>query len=258
MLNSGDSAAYIIKVFLYFILILLLINLYMIKKAMILAAGFGTRLKPFTDTMPKALAPLKKGTMLSYQIEKLKSNGVKEIVINAHHYYEEIEKYLKLNDFGVKIDLIIEEDILGTGGGLLNAADFLKFEDKFYLVNVDVYTDLDFRLIEKAFDKSGAIGMLAVQKRMSKRYLEFDKEFNLLKRVRNEEMKKSYYAFNGIHVLSRKVFHHDMEVEYKDIIDIYLELVKKGEKIIGFDSGKAAFIDMGKTENLLAAEGSGD
>lgn len=228
----------------------------MINKAMILAAGFGTRLKPFTDSMPKALAPLKDGTMLSYQIKKLKSYGVKEIVINAHHYYEKIEEYLKQNNFGVKIDLIIEEDILGTGGGLLNAADYLKFEEKFYLVNVDVYTDLDFKLLEKAFDKSNAVCLLAVQKRLSKRYLEFDNNFVLKNRVRNQELKENYYAFNGIHLLSRKVFHHDIEVEYKDIIDIYLELSSKGEIIKGFDSGNAVFIDMGKTENLRSAEES--
>ena len=106
----------------------------MINKAMILAAGFGTRLKPLTDNLPKALVPFKKGTMISYQIEKLKRSGVKEIVINVHHFSELMIKYFRENDFGVKIDIIAEEEILGTGGGILNAKEFLRTEEYFLVV----------------------------------------------------------------------------------------------------------------------------
>lgn len=229
----------------------------MINKAMILAAGFGTRLKPFTDTMPKALFPFREGTIISYQIEKLKSFGVKEIIINAHHFYKKITEYFQNNDFGIKIDIIIEKDILGTGGGILNAKKYFESEERFFVINVDVCTDFDLSTINEAFTKTNAIAMLAVQKRKTSRYLEFDKDLNLIKRVKTETPEDNHFAFNGIHVISSEIFKKVKETGYIDIIDLYLGLSESGEKVKGFNTGNSYFIDLGKTENIKIAENSG-
>ena len=227
------------------------LNWHMINKAMILAAGFGTRLKPLTDNLPKALVPFKKGTMISYQIEKLKRSGVKEIVINVHHFSELMIKYFQENDFGVKIDIIAEEEILGTGGGILNAKEFLRTEEYFLVVNVDVYTNLDFELLINDYKTHKPFAMLAVQKRLTSRYLEFDDSFMLNGRVKSDIMKDKYFAFNGIHIISNEIFSLKEEVGYKDIIDIYID---KKKPVMGFDSGVSSFLDLGKTENLKVAE----
>lgn len=225
----------------------------MINKAMILAAGFGTRLKPFTDSMPKPLFPFREGTIVSYQIEKLKSYGAKEIVINAHHFHDKIVEYFQNNDFGIKIDIIIEDDILGTGGGILNARQYLETEDYFLVLNVDVFTDFNFALIDEAFKKSDSLAMLAVQKRKTSRYLEFDEDFRLIRRVKTEIPDNNHFAFNGIHAISSKIFQLESVRGYKDIIDLYLELSGRGETITGFNTGSCYFIDLGKTENIKTA-----
>jgi len=219
----------------------------MINKAMILAAGFGTRLQPLTDNLPKALIPFKKGTMISYQIEKLKSIGVKEIVINVHHFSEKIIKYFQENDFGIKLNIIVEKQILGTGGGVLNAKDYLQSEESFLLINVDVYTNFNFDLLIKEYEIEKPFALLAVQKRNTSRYLVFDDNSLLKGRAKSDKMEENHFAFNGIHIISNKIFSHSYKICYKDIIDIYLE----EKKIIkGFNVGNSIFIDLGKVENL--------
>jgi N-acetyl-alpha-D-muramate 1-phosphate uridylyltransferase len=221
----------------------------MIKKAMILAAGFGTRLKPLTDTLPKALVPFRNGTMISYQIEKLKLLGIKEIVVNAHHHSGLMEKYFLENDFRVKIDVIAEKDILGTGGGILNAEKFLGDEEYFLVINVDVYTDLNinkmiaFNQIHKPF------ASLCVQKRITSRFLVFDDNMILNSRVRSSVIEKNYFAFDGIHIISGSIFNFRLPVIYSDILDLYMKLsAEKGIKVIGFDAGDSIFDDIGKSE----------
>ncbi|MFZ4592008.1 MAG: nucleotidyltransferase family protein [Ignavibacteria bacterium] len=225
------------------------------NKAMILAAGYGTRLKPLTDTIPKALVPFKNGTMISYQIEKLKSIGIKEIVVNAHHFSEQLIKYFQENDFGVKIVVIAEEEILGTGGGVLNTKEYLQSEEYFLVMNVDVFTDFDIELLIKEYESTKPLALLAVQKRKTSRYLEFDDNFILKARVKSDVMKENYYGFNGMHIISNDIFSVNYKNDYRDIIDIYLE----GKKTVkGFDAGESVFIDLGKTDNLKRAEESGD
>jgi N-acetyl-alpha-D-muramate 1-phosphate uridylyltransferase len=227
----------------------------MINKAMILAAGFGTRLQPLTDNLPKALVPFKKGTMVSYQIEKLKSIGIKEIVINVHHFSEQMISYFHENDFGVKINVIVEKEILGTGGGILNAKDYLQSEEYFLVMNVDVYTNFNFELLVNEYEISKPFAMLAVQKRNTSRYLDFDEYFNLKGRVKTENPKENNFAFNGNHIISNEIFSSKREIVYKDIIDIYFE----EKKIIkGFNVGDSSFIDLGKVENLKRAENLSD
>jgi len=238
-------------------------------KAMILAAGFGTRLKPLTDNIPKALVPFQNEPMINYQIHKLKDYGFDEIVVNAHHFSEKIIDYFNKNSFGIKINVIEEEKILGTGGGILNAKKYLEKEEFFLVINVDVFTDFDFsKLI--IFHKSKApLASLAVQKRKTKRYLEFDSNMKLLCRQNENSKKENLYAFNGIHIISNKIFQNinkspllvfksasvdvtnSNQIEYLDIFDLYFEMLNQKEEIFGFDVENSEFKDLGKIEIFI-------
>jgi N-acetyl-alpha-D-muramate 1-phosphate uridylyltransferase len=218
-------------------------------KAMILAAGFGTRLKPLTDNLPKALVPFGNEPMVNYQIKKLKEIGFSEIVINAHHFAGKITDYFNKNSFGIKINLIEEENILGTGGGILNAKKYFEKEEFFLAINVDVFTDFDFSKLIIFHKSRTPLASVAVQKRKTKRYLEFDKEMKLLHRQNEDSQKENLYAFNGIHIISNKIF-TDRKIEYLDIFDLYLEMINKGEDVFGFDVENSEFRDLGKIENL--------
>jgi len=217
---------------------------------MILAAGYGTRLKPLTDSIPKALVIHKGKTLLEHQIDKLKNSGISEIVINAHHFSDKILDFINQNKFDLKVDVIIEKTILGTGGGVLNAFDYLKSEDFFIVLNVDIDSDFDISEIIKYHEKYKPIATIGIQKRVTKRYLEFTSDLVLVGRGNENFSKNNLYAFNGIHIISKDFFSKGFETKYCNIIDIYLELVNRGEKIKGFDLKKTTFKDLGKKENL--------
>jgi len=223
----------------------------MITKAMILAAGFGTRLKPLTDSMPKALLPFRNGTMISYQIEKLKSAGITSIAVNAHHFSGQIIEYFRESDFRIEIEVVKEDYILGTGGGILNAEKFFRGSGNFLVINVDVYTDMDINKLISGRVNIDSIATLAVQKRKTSRYLEFNENFELVSRVKSEELKPNFFAFNGMHVISDRIFDLPHPEGYFDILDYYLYLIKNGKEFIkGFNCGDSAFYDLGKTEYL--------
>lgn len=221
----------------------------MIKKAIILAAGFGTRLKPLTDSIPKALVPFRNGTMISYQIEKLKGYGITDITVNAHHFAEQVEKYFSENHFGVSINVIKEEVILGTGGGILNAEKYLDDGSNaaFLAINVDVFTDFDFKKIINNHISSANFATLLVQKRKTSRYLELDKKMELTGRVKCETLEDNFFAFNGVHLISNEIFRLGYSVKYLDIIDIYLDAERMhGRTVKGYDAGESLFEDIGK------------
>jgi NDP-sugar pyrophosphorylase family protein len=219
-------------------------------KAMILAAGYGTRLKPLTDNIPKALVIHKGKTLLGLQIERLKNSGISEIVINAHHHSERIVEFIMRNELGIKVNIIVEKEILGTGGGVLNAADYLNLDDFFIVMNVDIDTDFNFKKIIEFHKINKPLATIGIQKRKTKRYLEFTPDLFLRGRENKDSSKNNLYAFNGIHVISKDFFSKRFEIKYCDIIDLYLELVKRGEKIKGFDLKYSSFKDLGKKENL--------
>ncbi len=220
-------------------------------KAMILSAGFGTRLKPYTDDLPKALVPYKNVPMINYQIDRLKKTNVNEIIVNVHHHQDKMIKYFSENDFGVNIHLIVEKDILGTGGGILNAEKYLKNEEFFIVVNVDVDTNISLSDLIEYHKTKNPFASVAVQKRMTKRYLEFDPDMNLIGRANPDSDKKNLYAFNGIHIISNRIFQKGFEIKFEDILNIYFDVIKDEKEFVsGFDAGNASFKDLGKTENL--------
>lgn len=220
-------------------------------KAMILAAGFGTRLKPLTDKIPKALVPFQNEPMINYQIRKLINLGCDELVINAHHFAEQITDYFKKNFFGIKIFVIEEAEILGTGGGVLNASKYLEKEDFFPVINVDVFTDFDLMQITDFHKTYRPLATIAVQKRKTRRYLEFDDNMRLLRRENENSKKENLYAFNGIHIISNKIFTGRV-TEYLDIFDLYFEMISRGSKVTGFDVQDSEFKDLGKEDSLYS------
>lgn len=219
-------------------------------KALILSAGFGTRLKPLTDTTPKALIPYKGKSLIVHQIEKLKSVGINEIVINVHHLKEKIIDFFDSNDFGITVNISDEEEIVGTGGGIINAENFFKDGPFFLVVNADIISDVDIKKFIESHSENN-FATLAVQKRKTSRYLEFDTDMNLIGRANENSLEKNLYAFNAMHVISKEIFNSGYKAEFKDIIEIYLDELQKGKTIKGYNVGPAEFKDIGKHENLI-------
>ena len=154
-------------------------------KAMILAAGLGTRLRPLTDDRPKALVEIAGRTLLEITLSRLRSFGIREVIINVHHFADMIVDYLKANDnFGMRIEVSREEVLLDTGGGLKKAAHFFSripasSEEPFILHNVDVISTIDLRRMVQFHTEHQALATLAVQDRETSRYLLFDEQLQL-------------------------------------------------------------------------------
>jgi NDP-sugar pyrophosphorylase family protein len=229
-----------------------------VTKAMVLAAGFGTRLKPLTLKKPKALIEVNGVPMIERVIKNLAASGIKEIVVNAHHLADQMEKYFSDNDLGVKVDLVVEKDILGTGGGIKNASQYLKDTASFVVHNVDVLCDLD---IQKMFGyhlSRSAFVTLAVQDRITSRPLLIDEHFNITGRKSADryfrylepEGAEKTIGFSGIHIISSDIFHNFTETGFFDIFTSYFRLISEGKKILGYDIGKKKWKDLGNIWNL--------
>lgn len=218
-------------------------------KAMILAAGFGTRLKPLTDNLPKPLVRYKSRPMICYQIDLLKKAGADEIIVNTHYFSEIMGKFFSENDFGIPIKLIHEDNILGTGGGIINAKEFLIKSDYCLVVNTDIMTNFNLSDIIVNHQSSERDVTLLIQKRNSKKYLSFDNELNFLGRYSDGSENAIPYAFNGIHVISKNFFNIVTNDGFADIIDLYVQK-KDRLNIKGYDADGSKFIDIGKIENL--------
>lgn len=211
-------------------------------KAMIFAAGTGSRLKPLTDHTPKALIPIGGKPMLEHVILKLKSSGFDQIVINIHHLGNQIVDFLEANNnFGVRIEISDESDyLLDTGGGIKKATSLLCGNEPFLIHNVDILSNVDLKKLYDTHVQTNPLATLLVSQRNTSRYLLFNKE-NRLCGWRNHETGevKSYYpyfdpdqhneyAFSGIHVLSPKILELMEEWTGKfSIINFYLAICAK-------------------------------
>ncbi len=236
-------------------------------KAMIFAAGLGTRLKPITDTMPKALVPIAGKTLLEHTIDKLKANGFTDIVINVHHFAQQIVDFVNTNNsFGVNIQFSDESGmLLETGGGIKKAAPLLGNEP-FLIHNVDIISNVDLKSLFEQHLESNSDATLLVSKRDSSRALLFDSE-NKLKAWRNkttEEIKTPFkaldleslkeYAFSGIHIFSPKLFPLMQDYPAKfPIMDFYLDVCKTAN-IKATVASDLRLIDVGKLDSLAEAE----
>ena len=235
-------------------------------KAMILAAGLGTRLRPITDNRPKALVEVAGRTLLDISLSRLRDFGIREVIINVHHFADMIEEYLKANNnFGIRIDLSREDVPLDTNNSLKKTAYFFVKSSKrpnkpFILHNVDVISTIDLRKMVEFHTENQALATLAVQNRKSSRHLLFDEHLHLCGRrsAQDHEVVRSSpelqaLAFSGIHVISPRLFSMIVEEGTFSVITAYLRLAAYGEKILGFRADDYYWLDLGRPENLVAA-----
>ena len=241
-------------------------------KAMILAAGLGTRLRPLTDDRPKALVEVNGRTLLEIVLARLRSFGVREVIINVHHFAGMIVEYLKSNgNFGMRIEVSREEVLLDTGGGLKKAAWFFvedsrRSEEPFIVHNVDVLSTIDLGRMMQFHNENQALATLAVQDRKASRYLLFDERLQLCgrradgeepERVRSSPARSAQQvqelAFCGIHIISPRLFAMMSEEGAFSIISSYLRLAAEGEKIQAFRADEYYWRDLGTLENIAQA-----
>ncbi len=240
-------------------------------KAMILAAGLGTRLRPLTDDRPKALVEIDGRTLLEITLSRLRNFGVGEVIINVHHFADMIVEYLKTNNnFGMHIEISREDVLLDTGGGLKKAAHFFvgdssrpdsSGQEPFIVHNVDVLSAIDVRRMVQFHAENQALATLAVQDRKTSRYLLFDDHLQLCGRrlgddrpelVGGREHARSL-AFSGIHVISPRLLAMMIEDGAFSIIASYLHLAAQGEKILAFRADEYYWRDLGTPEGVAQA-----
>lgn len=249
-------------------------------KAMIFAAGLGTRLKPLTDNMPKALVPLAGKTLLQWQIERLKAAGITDIVVNVHHFPDMIINYLRENNnFGCRIAVSDERDmLLETGGGLRKAKELLTSSPNspiasspILICNVDILSNIDLPTLLNAYNPD-EMGVVVVSERDTQRYLLFDEENRLCgwTNIATGEIRPaslaaspnsliaSRLAFSGMQVLNPRIFDcMDEVVEKKgdkfSLIDLYLHITEK-EILRAYIPENYRMMDVGKIAQLSEAE----
>lgn len=240
-------------------------------KALIFAAGLGSRLKPLTDSTPKALIPVGGKPMLEHVILKLKASGFNEIVVNIHHHGGQIIDFLESKDnFGIDIHISDERDyLLDTGGGIKHARKFLDGDEPFLVHNADILSNVDLKQFYEYHLSQGAAprcATLLVSQRRSSRCLLFDKDNRLYGWQNREtgEVKSPYpdfnhnmykgYAFGGIHVISPEIFELMDEWTGKfSIINFYLAICAKAN-IQAYPLDNLQLLDIGKPEALAQAE----
>lgn len=235
-------------------------------QAMIFAAGLGTRLRPLTDTKPKALVEICGETLLKRVVDNVKAAGTERIVVNVHHFASQIVDYLAANDnFGTDIRISDEsERLLDTGGGLKKAAELFSPTDPILIHNVDILSNVDLQAFYNSHNHNDAT--LLVSERLTKRYLLFDDSLRLVgwTNIETGEVRSPYanlnpsnchkYAFSGIHVFSPRLF--PLMESFPDkfgIIDFYLQICSKAV-IKGHFKHDLRLMDVGKIGTIAAAE----
>ncbi len=243
------------------------------KQAMILAAGLGTRLKPLTDTMPKALVPVGGKPLLEHNMRKLRNQGYDHFVINVHHFAQQIIDYVKQQDYAPLVQFSDEkEQLLETGGGLKKAQSMFSDESPILIHNVDILDNVDYDWFARQHE-ADEDAVLLVSKRQTKRYLLFDNAMRLMgwKNIETGEVKSPYeyvrrtglsqhgeplnmFAFSGIHSFSPRLF--PLMERFPDkfgIIDFYLSVCHRA-KIVGLVKDDLKMLDVGKLDSLEQAE----
>ena len=239
-------------------------------KAMIFAAGLGTRLRPLTDDRPKALVEIDGRTLLEITLARVRDFGIREVVINAHYFADQLVEYLKAHDnFGLRIDVSREDVLLDTGGGLKKAAHLfladkraLNGDEPILVHNVDVLSAIDLARMAEVHTANKALATLAVQDRKTSRYLIFDERRQLCGRRIGEDataemVRRSGHvqalAFAGIHIVSPRLLSKLTEDGAFSIIKSYLRLAGAGETIFGFRADAYYWRDVGRPDDLKQA-----
>jgi NDP-sugar pyrophosphorylase family protein len=232
-------------------------------KAMIFSAGLGTRFKPWTDKHPKALAQVNGKTLLQRNIEYLQQYDIREVVVNVHHFPEQVTEAIRRNNgWGSTIHISDESDeLLETGGGLLKAKEFLK-DDTFLTLNVDILTEINLKYFLAQHQQHNAVITVAVTESPTSRYLLFNK-YNRLVGWRNRQtgeekiviQAKDIFekAYSGLAIFEPVVFDLIPFTGKFSLIDVFLALAP-ANKIAAFDHSGEKLIDVGKPESVAAAE----
>jgi mannose-1-phosphate guanylyltransferase len=220
-------------------------------KAMILAAGFGTRLRPLTDLKPKALMPVANKPILKRNIEYLISHGITEIIVNAHHHSQQIVDYLKDGaSFGLNIEVKVEQAILGTGGGIKSTEDFWD-KEPFFVINSDILTDIDLAAVYQVHQTSGALVTLVLHDCEPYNQVQVDDQWNIAEIAKGNTPGR--LAFTGIHVINPEVLSRIPQGIFSDIIECYRQLIRLGKPV------RACFVqghywrDIGSIQSYLEA-----
>jgi MurNAc alpha-1-phosphate uridylyltransferase len=233
-------------------------------KGMILAAGLGTRLKPWTDHHPKAMAPVNGKSLLQRNIEYLQQYGITEVIVNVHHFADQIMSVIEENNgWGSQISISDETDsVLETGGGLRKAGWYFKGEKDFVLMNVDILTNMNLSVLIRQQENTGVLATLAVTDRETSRYFLFDEKGILSgwRNVKTGEEKTAravqpvfQKAFSGIHVISTGIFPLMTQQGRFSMVDVYLDLARN-HTIASYDHTGTTLIDVGKPESIGKAE----
>lgn len=234
-------------------------------KAMILAAGLGTRLRSLTDDRPKALVEINGRSLLEITLRRLRAFGVHEVIVNLHHFADMAADYLRRNgNFGMQIEISREDELLDTGGGLKKAAWFFlkdSAHEPLLLHNVDVISDIDLGRMLQFHHANQALATIAVQNRETSRYLLFDEHGQLCGRRTDGKAPEligsprstQAWAFCGVHVISRRLLSMLTEDGAFSIINSYLRLAAQGEKIVAFPADEYYWRDLGKPASLAQA-----
>jgi mannose-1-phosphate guanylyltransferase len=237
-------------------------------KAMVLAAGLGTRLRPLTADRPKALLEISGRTLLEMTLCRLRGFGIREVIVNVHHFAGMILEYLRAKDnFGMRIETSREDVLLDTGGGLKKAAWFflddpVERDQPFLLHNVDILSTIDLERLVQFHIEHDALVTLAVQERTSSRYLLFNERLQLCGRrfepdqtteVARPFQKAQALAFSGIHVISPRLFAMMTEEGAFCIIQAYLRLAAQREKLLAFRADDYYWRDLGTPDSLKQA-----
>ncbi len=232
---------------------------------MIFAAGLGTRLRPLTNDRPKALVEVQGKPLLEWAILRLQHFGYTDIVINAHHFAEQIFEFVEsINHFELQITISHEQDLLlNTGGGLLKAAPLLASDKAILVANVDILTSLDLNAFRQYHEQQQALATLAIRKRETSRYLLFDPDQRLVgwTNVKTGAIKlptgaveaSAKWGFSGIHMIEPRLLSLIQQEGVFSIIDVYLNLLTS-ERIMGYPHDGDFWLDVGKPESLRVAE----
>lgn len=232
-------------------------------RAMILAAGLGTRLRPLTDDRPKALVEINGRSLLELALTRLCTFGINDVIVNVHHFADKVVEHLQTHDnFGMNVTLSREEVLLDTGGGLKKAGWFFLQEgndEPFVVHNVDVLSSIDLNRMVQAHRERQALVTLAVQGRDTRRHLLFDDNLQLRKPDTSSERDGASapqllpLGFCGIHVISPRIFSQLSEEGIFSIIPAYLRLAAQRERILGFRADDYYWRDLGTQESLQQA-----
>jgi NDP-sugar pyrophosphorylase family protein len=233
-------------------------------KAMIFAAGLGTRYKPWTDKHPKALAPVNGKSLLQRNIEWLQQYGITDVIVNVHHFPEQVMAAIQANKgWGSKVTISDERaQLLETGGGLKKAGPFFETNKPFLTINVDILTNLDLNKLIHFHTQNRPLISFAVSERETSRYFLFNEQMRLCgwenvktgeKRISIEERNLARKAYSCVVVFEPEIFSLMKQEGKFSLVEVYLHLAAK-HTILGYDHTGDKLVDVGKPEALPVAE----